>query len=300
MYRVHNNKLANRKAVLNFLVEKDIMSLIKDYWAEIMNEFELRRTETNASRSGPDETPLTTSELWGHYLEHQKHITSAVHNCFSMMIIIWNGSDVKEDETNKAMYDGLVDFLLHTLDNDLHPLEVKPDHPQHKMVKANLSVLHNWCNKFEQYIPDLRRKDALRIVAKYKDSATSTLRTKSILTYSYLLTENDDHNKSVIEMNDEDITYLLRVLRDAIDSPNGHSKKYGYHVDELIEGLNNIAVVDSNKRRLVDVSHFHNSLNFKSQNWVFTQILQSTIKFMCLLGVMIKCCRPAGHTQDLE
>lgn len=239
---------------MNYLIDSGLAKMLVEYWTEIIAEFEERRVETNASRTDAENPPLTTAQLWAYYSQHQKHIACAVGNCFSVMIVFWNGSDMKDEERGEKIFNSLVDFILGALDTYLHPIEVKPEHPQHKMVKACLSVLHNLCNKHGKCIAELRLKDALRIVGKYKDSGTSTLRTKSILTYSYLLTENDDQNKSVMEMNDEDIGYIMRVLRDAIDSPNGHSKKYGYHVDELIEGLNNIAVVDSNKNRLVDVS----------------------------------------------
>lgn len=244
MYRANNHRYENRRRVLETLLKEDIVPFLKVYWQAIMEEFEAKKKETGAT--------LTNGELWDKYTTSQGHIVEALNNCYAILIIIWNGSDMKINETLTTLYDGTAEFMLACLDTYLYPLDVKSTHPQHKAAKAVLGIIHNFCNKYDDAIADLREKNALRIIGKYRNSGTVTLKTKSILAYSYLLSEGDKTDKSVIVLEESDIKFLIAVLQDSLDSPDEHSKKYGYHADELIIGLNNIAVVDSNKKRLVD------------------------------------------------
>lgn len=194
----------------------------------------------------------TNGQLWKLYTETNKYIVEALKNIYNILVIFWNGSDLNDEETLQIIYDGLGDLALRSLDIYLFPIEVDSNHVQHKVVKAFLGIIHNLCHKYDKCIPDLRLKDALRIVGMYRNTGTSTLKTKSILSCSYLLSEKDDVGASVIKLEESDINFLIKVLRDSLSSPNNHSKKYGYHADELITGLNNIAIVESNKNRLVN------------------------------------------------
>jgi len=159
---------------------------------------------------------------------------------------------MKIDEILKVLYEGVIEFILQSLDKYLSPLEVDSNHPQHKLVTAALGIIHNFCNKYDTCLADLRQREALRIAAQYRRCGTSTLKTKSILSCSYLLTEQDGSSTTaIIELDETDIEFVIKVLRDALNNTNEHSRKYGYHADELIAGLNNIAVVDANKSKLV-------------------------------------------------
>lgn len=243
LLKSHNRKVANRRLVLEKLLEDDILNLLKVYWKAVSEAFEKKRsTAPPGSSSG---------QLWEHYTTAQKNIVEALGNCYYIMIIVWNGSDMKIPETLKLLYDGIVEFILARLDTDLHPINVTPTHPQYKVVKACFGILHNFCDKDENAVADLRERDALRIIGKYRNSGTSMLQMRSMLILAFLLTESDK-NKSVIELEEKDIKFLIELLQDAMNSPGERSPKYGYTAAELIIGLNNIAIVDSNKKRLVD------------------------------------------------
>ena len=245
MYRQNNKNANNRKKVLDTLLNEDIIVFLKVYWDAILKEFNAKKAETNSS--------LSNGQLWDKFSTTQPHLLDSLNNCYYIFVLIWNGSDMEIEEIQIKLYEGTVDLVLDCLDNHLYPLlDVKSTHPQHKVVKSCLGISHNFCNKYDKAIPDLRDKDALRIIGKYRNSGTLTLKTKSILAYSYLLSEKDDKNKSIIELEEKDIKFLITVLVHALESPDQHSTKYGYHAEELIVGLNNVAVVDSNKKRLVD------------------------------------------------
>lgn len=243
MYRTHNQKAENRKLILETLLQNDIIKLLVDYWNAMMAEFDLKKKEANPS--------FSNGQLWDHYILAQQHIVDSLNNIYHMLVVLWNGSDMEIQEILNKIYNGCITSVLKWLDVDLYPLETKEIKSQSKAVKACLAIIHNFCNKLNKAIPELREKDALRIVGKYRNSGLGTLKIKSILAYSYLISENDG-NKSVIELEIVDIKILMAALRDALDSKDLHSPKFGYHAEELFVGLNNIAVVDSNKKRLVD------------------------------------------------
>jgi len=189
---------------------------------------------------------------WQELAKNNSCIVDALTNCYHLLVVVWNGSDMKIPETLLPLYENTIPFILEALDSQLFPMEVAAAHPQHKVVKAILGTLHNFCNKHDNSISDLREKDALRIIGKYRNSGADTLKAKAMLAYSYLLSENNDEEKSVLELGEDDIKFLITVLKDALGQPNERSKLYGYNAEELIVGLNNIAVIDSNKQRLVD------------------------------------------------
>lgn len=248
MFVPHNSKTVNRQLVLKTLLDNNLVGLLKDYWEAVVVEFEQQRKDM--------EEGLTTARLWKLYAESpsQKHITDSLVNCYNIMLIFWNGSDWKVDETLKLIYDGVGEFLLTLLDTYMYTgsVEIETSHALHKLTKSALGTIHNCCHKYVDCIADLRRKDALRIVGRYRNAGTSTLKTKSILCCSYLLTENTDaDDRSLVELDQSDITFVIKILQDALRSTGEMSKKYGYHAEELITGLNNIATVDCNKSKLV-------------------------------------------------
>lgn len=244
-FKVHNNKYVNRQLILQALIDGGVIELAKDYWNAIVQEFELKKQDC-------DEKLVTAGQLWKSFTETQKHLVHSLMNWYNLLIIFWNGSDMKIDEILKVLYEGVIEFILQSLDKYLSPLEVDSNHPQHKLVTAALGIIHNFCNKYDTCLADLRQREALRIAAQYRRCGTSTLKTKSILSCSYLLTEQDGSSTTaIIELDETDIEFVIKVLRDALNNTNEHSRKYGYHADELIAGLNNIAVVDANKSKLV-------------------------------------------------
>lgn len=240
---MNNAKSANRLLVFETVTENGVVDLLKDYWAALIADFELKRKDTAED--------VGIGQLWAIFTETQRHLVNALFNCYHLLLIFWHTSDLKDEERPKYVYDNLVDFVLNALNTHLYPINVEGVHPQSKMVKACLGIINNLCNRYSECVSDLRKKDALKIVSKYRNTGTSTLKTISIIGCSFLLTETDDRN-AIIELEESDINFIVGVLRDALNSPSTISTKYGYHADEVIAGLNNIAVVESNKKRLVD------------------------------------------------
>ena len=238
-----NYKRENRLLVLQTLLDNGLSDLLHEYWDATIAEFELRKKDV--------EPGLSTGQLWNVYASSHTHIVVSLNNIYQIMIVFWNGSDLEVKETLKTIYDSTADFILQGLNGCLYPVEVDSKHAQFKIIRSFLGTLHNFCYKYAICVPDLRLKDALRIVSRYRNAGTSAIKTKTILVSSYLLTEMDSSSKAVVELEQSDINFLIKVLQDALRSTNEMSRTYGYHAEELICGLDNIAVVDSNKRLLV-------------------------------------------------
>ncbi len=61
---------------------------------------------------------------------------------------------------------------------------------------------------------------------------------------AHLITEDEGH---LINADDENFRLLMRILESCLKYADHHSKKYGFWADEVLEVLNLLAAVDSNK-----------------------------------------------------
>ena len=249
MYRSHNIHKHNRELVVTTLINNGAMHLLTTYWGAIIQEFEAQRSVI---------TPKVNSngELWSRYgeLPHKRYIVESLQNCYSLMVVFWNGSDIKNHVNLKKMYDNLGRFFLENLEKYLHPVVDVPNHPHFKIVKSFLGTLHNLFNKYGECIDEMRALRGIEILSQYRNSGNVLIQVKSVLASAYLLQDQDKENQdnAVFELGEKDMKFMITALEDAMKSENYHSKTYGYNVEELITGINNIAAIDCNKGRLVD------------------------------------------------
>lgn len=248
LYRTHNTHAHNRELVVRLLLDNGAMRLLISYWAALIQEFEAQRSTVTTHVSG-------NGELWQRYGEipDKQYIAASLQNCYHLMVVFWNGSDPKNDQTLKQIYDTLGLFLLENLDKYLYPVTSQDNHPQYKIVKAFFGTLHNLCHKYEECIDELRSKRGLAILSRYRNTGSVTLQVKSMLASAYLLQDQDiDQAEAIIELEEVDIKFMITALDDALKGEKYYSKKFGYNVEELISGISNIAAIDCNKSRLVD------------------------------------------------
>ena len=71
---------------------------------------------------------------------------------------------------------------------------------------------------------------------------------KAQLLLAYIISEDEN---DVINSDDTNIVFLLKIAADAMKTKERHSKRYGFRAVEIINGLNKLAANDSNKTRIV-------------------------------------------------
>ncbi|KAK3585803.1 hypothetical protein CHS0354_010584 [Potamilus streckersoni] len=117
------------------------------------------------------------------------------------------------------------------------------------LVKAILGILHNIVRHIESSKWTLRDLEVVPLLQSLlSGSIRQIITTKVLIVLSYLVSEAENE---IINSDDQNISFIIRVLGSAMDSEKHFSATYGMDVEETLRGLNNLAVNDSNKVRIV-------------------------------------------------
>lgn len=161
---------------------------------------------------------------------------------------MWNISDISPDFCQSLCDSGFVNTFQLTLAN--HFKSERPFLNNDRVVsyaKCLLGILHNVVRQREDSHSILRQN--LKLFMLFSLSDHLMVKTKAIMILSYIVKETET---SMITSNQETITFMTLLLRNALESPYHFSTKYGISVSEVLSGLNNLAANDSNKTRIVD------------------------------------------------
>lgn len=164
-----------------------------------------------------------------------------------VLSVIWNCTDKSLQLCESLVRGSVVHSMLSELtgtkliDADLG------DENRVYLTKAYLGILHNivrLCYDSRKIFQSARAVDILR---QYLDRPQGLVRTKAFLILSYIISEDEN---DLINATDENIAYIVGILRDALESENHFSQFYAFWALEITCGLNHLAINDSNKLRL--------------------------------------------------
>lgn len=226
--------------LLYAVLEEQVTDFMSSYWSAIESRVEKSHGSLNSDAS---------------FAELPPPIGDSLTNLVQIMGILWNGSDIRDKELLEKLYNETIDKILGFLKSlCLHPFHVVQRNPVYEMVIAHLAVLHNFCHNLGSKINDLRQRDTLQTMHKFRSKDLSDqMKTMSLLVSSYLITE--DSSKPEITLGKEEITYVIGLLGDAVESKD-HKGRRGesnaYHADELLKGIINISTVEDNKGTLAE------------------------------------------------
>ncbi|XP_064615557.1 uncharacterized protein LOC135479595 [Liolophura sinensis] len=161
---------------------------------------------------------------------------------------MWNISDISPTFCQSLCDSGFVNTFQLTLAN--HFKSERPFLNNDRVVsyaKCLLGILHNIVRQREDSHSILRQN--LKLFKLFSLSDHLMIKTKATMILSYIVKESET---SMITSNQETITFMTLLLRNALESPYHFSTKYGISACEVLNGLNNLAVNDSNKARIVD------------------------------------------------
>ncbi|XP_054770490.2 uncharacterized protein LOC129278315 [Lytechinus pictus] len=109
-----------------------------------------------------------------------------------------------------------------------------------------LTIIYNCCWRVpENRIICREYVDTFQDCAQSKDPE---IQADAFLTLSYIVDKSEVHK---ISLNEPCLKFLLLALKSALGSPDGRSPVYGYSTFELLQGLNQLTINDSNKLLVV-------------------------------------------------
>ncbi|KAK3105910.1 hypothetical protein FSP39_008398 [Pinctada imbricata] len=171
-------------------------------------------------------------------LQFESHLWNCLKKIFS---ISWILSDACENFCHDHLSSVLVNLMK---------LELKQSKHIIFYVKFSLGILHNCLRLVNECKDEVQNILALKnfesISSEYKDFPM--INAKAYIAMSYIINESESEH---IMADSTVFTFLLDILKTAWQSSDHMSRKYGMCVSEVLLGLNNLSINDSNKVLLV-------------------------------------------------
>ena len=172
----------------------------------------------------------------------------AFRNLQTILSIIWNCTDKSVALCEALIRCGVIQQFFSELSTERLKSSELTDENELYLVKAFLGILHNMVRLCSDSRRIFRMAHAVSILQLYLHSSQGLVKTKAYIILSYII--SDDEN-GVINSTDENIKYIIDILREALNSENHFSKTYAFWAKEVACGLNHLAVNDLNKVRIV-------------------------------------------------
>lgn len=166
----------------------------------------------------------------------------------TVLCVLWNCSDISPKLCKSISDCGVLVTLLHLLAQVIKTSDFVLDEKKHFLVKAFLGILHNAVRNCADCKGILLETGTMHILPQLFTAASPMVKAKSLMVASYLVNEKENE---VLNSSDDTISFIVQVLADSTKSKNHTSSKYGMNCLEIMKGLNNIAMNDANKVKIV-------------------------------------------------
>lgn len=224
-----NRSLSNRLRVQKLFADNGLFEFLKQYWHLLQvkdrdhSVWDLKKASTN------------------------RHAQMEMFR--SMLTPIINATDIGDPDYCKRFNDELRPFYLSLLDTPLFYCFVDSS-SQASAIKALLSALYNLVQKFPDGNISVRDSRGVSIVSRYTVHPDLSVKTIAVLTLSFIVSEDEQDR---LEAADEQIKHLIKVLQSCLKSTEvtHYSRIHGFQAEEVVDGLNHMAQVDSNKAAIV-------------------------------------------------
>ncbi|XP_076455483.1 uncharacterized protein LOC143290078 [Babylonia areolata] len=212
--------LGNLRAVLADLITEDenvrVFKNTVDYIAEVKGCFEGKE------------------EMW----RCIKHV----------LCVMWNCTDVSTKLCRRISETGILSLSIQLLTDLCTTGDFTSDDKKHFQVKAFLGLLHNCIRNCSECKDVLLQGSCVSLLPKLFYAPSPMVKAKALMVTSYLVNEQEN---SILNSSEDTITFIVQVLADSSKSRNHISSKYGMSCLEIMKGLNNIAMNDNNKVKIV-------------------------------------------------
>ena len=166
---------------------------------------------------------------------------------------LWTGTNKSEVMCQKVLMIELDAHIFTYLDDkQFHEPSQLPVFVVIKCIRPLLSILYNivkMCREVTSVFRKARAIDTLLRFCSLKEFAE-----KCIVNFllAHIIPENE--NKK-FDTNNENIAFIVQMLRDVLEKPR--SRSCGFSVQELLSGINKLAINDTNKKYLVKNNILH-------------------------------------------
>ena len=166
---------------------------------------------------------------------------------------LWIGTDKSEVMCQKVLMVGLAADLLTYLDDvRFRSPSQLPAFVVKKCIRPLLSILHNTVQMCREASSVYRKAGAIDTLLRF--CALKNVSERCVV--NFLLAHIfPEHENKKFNTNNENIAFVVQMLRDVCEKPMARS--YCFSVQELLSGINKLAVNDANKKCLVKNNILH-------------------------------------------
>ena len=184
--------------------------------------------------------------------------TPCFTNLNSLFTLVWNTSDQSKDICTDVVEKKLHKVIITDFQKPV--LKVgnlkSPDGAQQmnpiRVVKAFFAILYNTLRNLPTCKQSLREAGLIDITLTYLDTTILSIKAKALLTLTFAADLEVSHE--MIQATGSNIDFIVRKLFEtAINSPRHRSPKYGYTVEELMEGFCLLSKNANNAVQLVNL-----------------------------------------------
>lgn len=157
----------------------------------------------------------------------------------------------------------LKDILTHSLfsnskKNDVKNLKILPYKRKEMIMFYYFGILHNVLRLNEDLRVSLRNLGAietimniLRKLSPNRESGRGAFH--EAFCYIILVYLVDEDELNLVEICKEALSFIKVMLKDGLNNSTNHQSQFGFHVDEIVHALNQLAKCDRNKALMIDL-----------------------------------------------
>ncbi|KAL8570158.1 hypothetical protein ACOMHN_030955 [Nucella lapillus] len=165
-----------------------------------------------------------------------------------VLCVMWNCTDVSTKLCRKISEAGILSQSTRLLAELTVTEDFVSDDKKHFQVKACLGLLHNCIRNCSDCKDGLLQASCVSLLPNLFNVPSPMVKAKALMVTSYLVNEQEN---SILNSSDDTITFIVQVLAESSKSRNHISSKFGMSCLEIMKGLNNIAMNDANKVKVV-------------------------------------------------
>ncbi|XP_071498021.1 uncharacterized protein [Diadema antillarum] len=196
-------------------------------------------------------TTLTTGIYINDQLEHP-----AAYIGINLLLDAAQRFTESSTELSQAMGQNAVPLLLYFLGDPFFSTERldRDDEAlkwmsRRELLKKIFTILYNCIRNYPDNKNVFRENRAMKRLRPFLTSRFFILRAKALFILAYVVTEEEN---AELNTSPENISFIIRILRKALNEPNHYSAHYNYYATEVVEAIEYVASNDKNKVTFVE------------------------------------------------
>ncbi|XP_077984641.1 uncharacterized protein LOC144439241 [Glandiceps talaboti] len=171
--------------------------------------------------------------------------------CYLATAVLWNTCDSSPIMCRNVGQAGIIELIVGDLRNlKEYAVAKKRDEYKDLYLESLLATLHNVIRLYIDNRGYFRDAGAVELLQHYLGMESVLYRAYALLTLSYIVNEDENHR---INTGDENIEFLIKLLKSALETKDHREKEHSFHSTELVSGMTKLAVNDSNKVKFVEL-----------------------------------------------